>query len=90
MKYLFALAALNLTGCTTKPAGLPRCWDVTSVIPHDIARSSWYYLKLKDPESGRTSYLDTIIFRPYATGDKVCIQKYEDKGISVVKYIPIP
>ena len=88
MKYLLLLGLMLLSGCTTKPVGHPRCWVITAVIPHDIARSGWYYLKLKDTETGRVSYLDTSIFRPYTVGDNICVQKYIDGGISTVGYIP--
>ena len=90
MKYLFILSAAVLVGCSAKPVGSPRCWVVVSSTSHSIARSDWYYLKLKDSSSGQKSYLDTSIFRPYTPGDNVCVQKYDDGGIKTVKYIPAP
>lgn len=92
MKHFLTIAIVTavLIGCGAKPIGHPKCWTVTAVISHDVARSNWFYLKLKDPDTEQQSHLDTIIFRPYAIGDQVCIQKYDDKGISVVKYIPVP
>ena len=90
MKNLLAAIVMILAGCSIKPVGQPRCWIVTGVIPHERSGGTQFYLKLKDSGIDRTSYLDTSIFRPYTVGDIVCVQKYDDNGISSVKYIPVP
>lgn len=91
MKYLLVVGALVigfLTGCgSPKPVGEPSCWRITKVNQHG-AHGFQYYLSLKKPD-GRKGYLDTTIFRPYGIGDMVCIQKFDDGGISSVQYQPV-